>query len=227
MTNKMETKGVAMGWMPPVCYDLLLGIFTQGRETMLRREILDLAEIAQGDHVLDCGCGTGSTALLASDYCGESGIVFGIDATPSFLASAKKKAASQHKLNVSFQEGLAESIPVSDNSFDVLVCTFTFHHLPGDEIQNKVLDEMKRVLKPGGRLLIVDFPGGSLHDHRHHHMSCCRHDKDELDVQKDPLFQKIEKAGFDDVAGRQVRMMGAIAFTARTHPGFTPSPDLL
>lgn len=207
VTTKLETEGVTMAWMPGIFYDWLVGICTGGREAKLRQEMMDLAHISKGNSVLDVGCGTGSCAILAADEVGGTGQVVGIDATPSLLARARKKAAG--KTNVRFEEALAESIPSADNSFEVVLCTFVMHHLPSDDLRNKVLAEMKRVLVPGGKLLIVDFPSGT-----HHGRHCHFCGDKETDIEKDPLVQQCIEAGFQDTKGQKVRMMGALAISA-------------
>src|SRR5215472_16025794 len=63
--------------------------------------------------------------------------------------------ASKRKLSVDFQLGVAEQLAFPDRSYDVVLCTWTVHHLPTDD-QRRGLAEMARVLKPGGRLLLVD-----------------------------------------------------------------------
>jgi len=195
MGKTLETEGVTMGRMPPWFYDTMVNVFTFFREDRFRREILDVALVQPGERILDVGCGTGTLTILAADDTGPTGQVVGVDATTSFLPRARKKASKRGLSNIEFREGLAEALPVKeDSSFDVVLCTFVVHHLPGDEIREKSFAEMMRVLKPGGRMLVVDFPGddghehGQGHDHSHghcdhghgdhdhgHHRQCGRH----------------------------------------------------
>jgi ubiquinone/menaquinone biosynthesis C-methylase UbiE len=226
-TTNLETKGITMGYMPPALYDWVIHLATWGRESTYRREFVDLAHIQPGDRVLDIGCGTGTCALLAADDVGASGSVLGVDATPNLLNRARKKAASQG--NVRFDEGLAESIPAADNSVDIIRCTLVMHHLPDDALQIRALAEMNRILKPDGKLLIVDLPSHSVptmtpeeqhqhhkehrNDHRHQHHTCgC---KDSLDIENDPLLVMVKDTGFVNVQGEQVRFMGALAITGQ------------
>ena len=202
--NKLQTKGITMGWMPARLYDGIVGLCTLGREDTYRRELVDLAGIQPGDRVLDVGCGTGSCAILAAQDAGANGQVIGLDATPSLLRRARHKAALARKeqpaLQLEFVEGLAEAIPADDASFQVVLCTFTFHHLPSEELQQKALVEMKRVLVPGGTLVIVDLPWGQ------EHHGCCGHE-----AETDPTAKSVQQAGFVDVTARTVRMMNAVA----------------
>jgi hypothetical protein len=79
---------------------------------------------------------------------------------------------------------------------------------------------MKRVLKPGGKLLVVDFPGGS---HRYHHGICGSH---EVDTENDSVVGIINEVSFAEVSAQRVRMMGAIAVLARKSEEATQSTPL-
>jgi ubiquinone/menaquinone biosynthesis C-methylase UbiE len=119
--------------------------------------VLDLAKINTGDSVLDVGCGTGTLAIAAKKRLGPKGEVCGIDASPEMIARAGKKA-TRASVEVSFQNSLAESLPFSAARFDVVLSTVMLHHLPR-KIRQRTLHEIRRVLKPGGRVLAVDWVG--------------------------------------------------------------------
>jgi ubiquinone/menaquinone biosynthesis C-methylase UbiE len=78
-----------------------------------------------------------------------------------------------------------------------VISTFTLHHLPGDDLQRKAIAEMKRVLKPGGILLVVDFPGGS---HGHHNCMCDCH---EVDRENDSVVGIIKEDDFAEVSAQR------------------------
>jgi ubiquinone/menaquinone biosynthesis C-methylase UbiE len=142
-------------------YDLLVWLLLLGRERAFRERLVRLARLETGQSVLDVGCGTGSLAITAKRRVGPAGTVRGVDASPEMIARARRKA---HKagVDVSFTEGVVETLPFPDGGFDAVLSTLMLHHLPGDARRQCAL-EMRRVLKPGGYVLAVDFgrtPGG-------------------------------------------------------------------
>ena len=118
-------------------------------------EILARAGVASGDHVLDVGTGPGYLALAASNLVGPDGGAVGIDASPEMIDRARTRAARQGS-RAEYLVAAAESLPFDDDSFDVVVSRLVFHHLPGD-VKTAALGEVARVLKPGGRILLVDM----------------------------------------------------------------------
>src|SRR5262245_36510461 len=156
-------------------YDLLASALTLGRERALRERLVDLARLAPGEVVLDVGCGTGSLALVAKRRVGDTGEVHGIDAAPEMIAQATRKAAKAG-LRVAFQAGRAEALPFPNAHFDVVFSTLMLHHLPAP-VRQSLGEEIQRVLKPGGRVIAVDFEppkgkrGGLISRfHRHGHV---------------------------------------------------------
>lgn len=153
-------------------YDLLVKIATLGREGRMRERMLDLARVARGESVLDVGCGTGTLALAAKRRVGDAGRVDGVDASPEMIQRAVKKSKRAHS-GASFRVAHAESLPFDTSHFDVVLSTVMLHHLRRD-VRAQAIQEMRRVLKPGGRILIVDFgkrtsEHGGLMAHFHQH----------------------------------------------------------
>lgn len=155
-------------------YDLLAWVLTLGRERALRERLAEIARLAPGEAVLDVGCGTGSLALAAKRRVGPAGRVHGVDASPEMIAQARARAASE-RLDVTFAEGRAEVLPLADASVDVVLGTLMLHHLPS-AVRDQFAGEVRRVLKPGGRVLAADFeppargrggPVSRLHRHGH------------------------------------------------------------
>lgn len=135
-------------------YDLFGKIFTLGRDTAIRDTLIELAAPAAGDTVLDVGCGTGTLALALQAALG-TGEVHGIDASPEMIEVARRKAV-QARSGVDFRLALIEAIPFADATFDVVTSMLMLHHLP-DDLKRRGLAEIRRVLKPGGRLVVMDF----------------------------------------------------------------------
>lgn len=168
-----NTTGRVLHWA--FGYDLLAWAFCLGRERAFRERLLDLANLKMGDQVLDVGCGTGTLAIAAQPRVGAKGNVCGIDASPEMIARARKKAKT-NGANVRFENAVVEKLPFADSTFDAVLGTLMLHHL-GREARRECLSEIRRVLKPGGRLLVVDFSApvrnarGLLdHFHRHGHL---------------------------------------------------------
>jgi ubiquinone/menaquinone biosynthesis C-methylase UbiE len=106
-----------------------------------------------GDMVLDVCCGTGAQVL---EY-GRHGIVaMGLDIDPRMLKIAGRKKVKQRADNVSFQLADAANLPFADNCFDYVSVCFGLHDKEG-EIRNKVVSEMRRVVKQQGGLIFIDF----------------------------------------------------------------------
>jgi len=114
-----------------------------------RRMLVEHA-VQEGDHVLDCGAGTGSTALLAARKTGASGHVTLFDLSEDMLAVAREKmhqAGLQDR--VSFKSGDMEDLPFVDNHFDVILSTYSLCPLGNPE---RGVREMYRVARAGGRI---------------------------------------------------------------------------
>jgi ubiquinone/menaquinone biosynthesis C-methylase UbiE len=144
-------------------YDLLVKVITLGREGAMRTRMLDLARVAPGESVLDVGCGTGTLAMAAKRRVGDAGTVEGIDASAEMIDRARKKAKRAHS-GAAFRVASAESLPFETSRFDVVLSTIMLHHLPR-AVRSQAIQEMRRVLKPDGRVLIVDF-GRRTSEHR-------------------------------------------------------------
>lgn len=149
-----HTAGKVIRWAR--WYDLAAWLMTFGREPAIRRRTIELAGIREGESVLDVGCGTGTLTLAAKRRAGAAP-VRGIDASLEMIEVARRKAAKAGS-DVDFQVALIEQLPFPDDTFDVALSSLMLHHLP-DDLKAKGFAELRRVLKPGGRLFAVDIAG--------------------------------------------------------------------
>lgn len=136
-------------------YDFVVWALTLGREKSFRDAMILLAHLQTGERVLDIGCGTGGLALRAKSYVGAAGVVNGIDASPEMIERATAKARKAG-VDATFAVAPAQALPFPEAQFDVVFSTLMLHHLPRPARREMAI-EARRVLKPGGRLLIVDF----------------------------------------------------------------------
>ncbi|MDO4633320.1 MAG: class I SAM-dependent methyltransferase [Eubacteriales bacterium] len=123
---------------------------------MCRKDYPDiLAEVRKESfhELLDAGCGTGAMVkLLAKDVPGKE--YYGIDLSEKMIEVARENGETIH-----FRQGDCENLPYSDNSFDVVTCSMSFHHYPHVE---DFFQSVSRVLKPGGRFILRDMTSNSV-----------------------------------------------------------------
>jgi ubiquinone/menaquinone biosynthesis C-methylase UbiE len=119
----------------------------------LAADLVETAALRPGERVLDVACGTGVVARLAAQRVGPTGSVAGLDLNPGMLAVARSVAPSDFSIH--WYESSAEAMPLSDETFDAVLCQVSLQFLP-DKIA--ALRQMRRVLVTGGRL-ILSVPG--------------------------------------------------------------------
>jgi demethylmenaquinone methyltransferase/2-methoxy-6-polyprenyl-1,4-benzoquinol methylase/phosphoethanolamine N-methyltransferase len=180
-------------------YDLFGTVISFGRDKAIRGKLIELAAPAPGEEVLDVGCGTGTLALALEASMGTAE-VHGIDASPEMIGVAREKAAKAGA-DIDFQVALIEAIPFPDATFDLVTSSLMLHHLP-DDLKRRGFDEIRRVLKPGGRFMAMDFAAHS-HSPLGHLLSIFGHSRGESMVGR--LMPMLKDAGFNEVEGIPTR----------------------
>jgi len=139
-------------WFLPL-YDPFVKLL--GGDSALRA-LLDQASMRPGDRVLDLGCGTGTLVVLIKQLHPDVEVV-GIDPDPKALARASEKV-KRAGFSIKLDRGFSDRLPYPDACSDRVLSSFMFHHLPGDE-KATTMREVRRVLKPGGSLHLLDLSG--------------------------------------------------------------------
>jgi len=185
-----------------------------------------LADLREGETVLDLGSGGGIDVLLSAKRVGPTGKAYGLDMTDDMLALARENQAKAGAPNVEFLKGEIENIPLPQNAVDVIISNCVIN-LSADK--SRVLKEAFRVLKPGGRFAVSDVVcRGEIPDAVRHNMElwvgCIAGALEEneyrrllgeagfvdIDVETTRVYE-FKDAGIEDVLWREVsgRVMGA------------------
>jgi demethylmenaquinone methyltransferase/2-methoxy-6-polyprenyl-1,4-benzoquinol methylase len=135
-------------------YDLMNTAMTAGLHHRWRERAADRAELEPGDRALDVCCGTGDLALALAPRVGSEGSVIGADFSEPMLELARRKAARRAVDQVSFEWADALELPYGDAAFDAVTVGFGVRNLADLDAG---LAQMARVLRPGGRLVILEI----------------------------------------------------------------------
>ena len=117
-----------------------------------------LRTLSPGEKVVDIGSGGGFDVFIAAQQVGPEGQVVGIDMTPEMLDKSRQTAQEMGLSNVEFRDGLIEEMPIEDGWADIVISNGVINLCADKEL---VFDEIRRVLKPGGRLQFADIANGA------------------------------------------------------------------
>ncbi|WP_101844094.1 demethylmenaquinone methyltransferase [Halobacillus sp. Marseille-P3879] len=134
-------------------YDTMNSIISFQQHRLWRNDVMKRMEVKKGSSTLDVCCGTGDWTMSLANQTGATGRVIGIDFSVNMLSVAIKKKLGSGLKHVEFQQGNAMSLPFEDNEFDYVTIGFGLRNVP-DYLQ--VLEEMQRVVKPGGKVVCLE-----------------------------------------------------------------------
>lgn len=210
--------GLAFHALTPL-YDRVLRLMFA--EVALKIRLLDQATLATGQRVLDLGCGTGTLLVLIHER-EPRARAFGVDGDSQMVGHAATKldaaGISPHVI-----VALAQEMPLASRSFDRILSTLFFHHLP-TATKPAVLQETLRILRPGGELHVMDFgrPSGWARWLIFTILRAFDGLDNTADHAKGLLPRRMEEAGFADV--REVARVDTLVGTVTYHRGRRP-PD--
>lgn len=150
-TNSTYIPALRWNGLTPL-YDAVLRYVMQ--EYRFKNELIRQAQIQPGQHVLDLGCGTATLTVMVKQAHPDAHIT-GLDGDPAVLHIGRAKA-DKFGVSLTLDQGMAYALPYLDGSFDRVVSSLMFHHLTTLDKQ-RTIDEVYRILRPGGNFLIVDF----------------------------------------------------------------------
>jgi ubiquinone/menaquinone biosynthesis C-methylase UbiE len=196
----------AMGkrWLLPL-YDPLLKLLGVDKT---KRRLIEQAELKSGFRVLDIGCGTGSLAVLIKRMHPEVEVI-GVDPDPAALSVSERKA-SRAGLAIEFKRGFSDHLSYPDASFDRVFSSFMFHHLEPSE-RAATLREIRRVLKSGGSLHLLDFAPRDGKGHRHHRHHRSPHEESRFEGRVVDLMSEAGLVDAKEVAKGKI-FFGPIAY---------------
>jgi ubiquinone/menaquinone biosynthesis C-methylase UbiE len=194
-------------------YDLLTRLAGFNR---VHDRLIAQAELTGGQRVLEIGCGTGNLGVRAKRAHPSISVV-GSDPDPLALRRAQRKA---ERLNgIRFEHGYAQRLPYADGEFDRVLSSMMLHHLDTDT-KAAAAEEVFRVLRPGGRLHVVDM-GGNMTAHDGLSAQFTLHSPLAAGNLGDAIPRLLASAGFDwtEVATHRQRFVGRLTYYRAVRPG--------
>ena len=195
-------------------YDPLVSLLMN--EARFKGQLIQNARIPPASCLLDVGYGTGTLLLMVKHSLPEAR-VHGLDGDDGILKIASGKIRKSG-WKVHLEQAMAFDMPYSEGSFDRVLTSLTLHHLSGEDLR-RTLNEIRRVLVPGGELHIADFPGG--HQQAGHLKSHFKpHAGRGGQMDASPLELMLVEAGFSSVKtlGAYSTLLGRIGYFSGVKP---------
>jgi ubiquinone/menaquinone biosynthesis C-methylase UbiE len=193
-------------------YDLLTRLFGFNR---VHEKLMRQAELADGNRVLEIGCGTGNLSVRVKRAY-PSVEVTGSDPDPLALKRAQRKAVQM--TGIRFERGYAQELPYADGTFDRVLSSMMLHHLDS-AAKTAAAAEIFRVLRPGGRLHVVDM-GGNMTAHDGVAARLVMRSDHAAGNLGDAIPRLLRAAGFDctEVATQRHRFVGRLTYYRAARP---------
>jgi ubiquinone/menaquinone biosynthesis C-methylase UbiE len=193
-------------------YDLLTRLLGVHR---IHQRLIEQAELADNQRVLEIGCGTGNLTIRAK-RAQPGAEVIGSDPDPLALKRAQRKAKQLN--GIRFEQGYAQRLPYQDGEFDRVLSSMMLHHLDSDA-KPAAAAEIFRVLRPGGTLHLVDM-GGNMTADDGLAARLVRHSPHAAGNLGDAIPRLLRSAGFDcsELATERHRFVGRLTYFSATRP---------
>jgi ubiquinone/menaquinone biosynthesis C-methylase UbiE len=147
-------------------------------------------KLKKGDHFLDIGCGTGDYSLYAAEIVGNSGQIYALDIQDELITNLKEKATQEGLGNIkALISNVTYSLPVEDKSVDICFISTVLHSLDLKKHGELLFNEIQRVLKPEGHLIIIECKKEDL----------SRGPPSEMRISPDDLRNLVEEYGFYEI----------------------------
>lgn len=176
------------GWSKKYDRSLLQFLIFRRSHNMFISNIIDDTRKIK---ILDVGCGTGEFAMKLKGY-KKDAHVYGLDISPDMIHIARSKFSGE----IDFKIGDVEKMPYEDNSFDYLTCSHSFHHYPH---KKRSVREMFRILKPKGKIMIIDGCKDSLLGRVIFDVIVKAHEKDVHHLHSSQFARILEESGFRNI----------------------------
>ena len=136
-------------------YDFVIALHSKDRNAALRDFLVDNASVAAGSRLLDICTGTGAVALRAQETTGPDGVAVGLDFSGGMIRKACEKARRASFIGGYFVVGDAARLPFRSGAFEAVTCSHAMYEL-SPEVRTHAVEEAHRVLRPGGRFLMME-----------------------------------------------------------------------